>query len=1658
MLDCYVSEVSLQNERLGFETDDFLVLGARTDGSHRKLLGQVKRSFTVSSSDPDCKGAITDCWLDFGDSKFSPATDRFAIVTLRGSNVLLEHFEGLLECARTANDASEFAARLSTKGLLSKKSHDYFDEIKTIIAESEGKDVGPDELWAFLRVVYLLSLDLNTSTKVHESMAKNLLAHTCVHEDPLGVASNTWNSLLNEVGDGMGKARTFKFETLRKELRDQHTPVQHKDHQALEQLRQHSAGILKTIRTSLGGKQNIRLPRALFLQKLLEHLRKHKVVIVSGPAGSGKSGIAKDALIALGDDYFSFCFRADEFARAHIDETLRDAKVSLGAATLGAFLSAQDKKVLLVESIERLLEKSERDAFSDLLVLVQDDPTWQLVLTCRDYSTAQVKAFLLDAYGFDSEVVEVPGLDDNELDEVVKQRPAIGRPLSNASLRKLLRNLYFLDKALQMPWPAENPLPENERSFRKKFWTEIVQGPVLERGIHIERERAFVEIALRRARALSLYADASGLDAAVLQSLNRDSLISTCESTLELVAPAHDVLEDWAVIHWIETNWGKCGGSLHKLSDLIGTHPSVRRSYRKWISERLDRDASSADEIFLGLVSDRTLPLQFSDDTFVAFLRSWRATRFLKRHERLLFEDEKALLRRIIHLLRVACVAPAAWLSDLKAAGSMFNAPEGEAWAAVLEIVQFNIDTFDQKSAPLLLGFIEDWARGVAWNSPYPSGAAAVSAIAFHLLDQFDNFSWSEQRKRTLKVIAKIPKENVQRFEDLLSRKCKRGDGDLTSEEFREIIFEELEGMPACRDLPNVVMKTFWESLFFEEGDVLETGDGFPISFDDDLCLDNGRFFGLKSASSLDYFPASAFQGPFIHLLRNHLQKAVRFIVSIFNECGKSFKNRYKLEGRDPQMIELCLPDGSKVKQICQEVFWGMYRGHSVTPSVLQCALMALEQVLLEYADADAKGLDKFLVSLIQQSETVAITSVVASIAVAHPNRAATTLLVLLSSPESIIFDRHRMSQDLTGSLSGLFPNLDSSKQIFYDERMKSDGREHRKNDLEFAIRTLQLGTSAEAVQALIDQHLSDLQLVETQRGFDQTWRLALHRMDLRQYTIEPFEQTGFDEDDGERTSKFLITPKPPADDLQPIIEKSAADCSELSELLNFKMWAEKVFIGSDSHLYSPVQWNQRLEQAKKIRFDSRVDQFHMAKTGATTVAAVCVRYHWDELSKTDQLWCVESICTELERSGDTWERMERVQREGPEGGRAAGWVLPLLIKKNVPKQLRNRIRKCLALAMTHPIDEIRTYTIWGVAAHLWQTDRALLYRCINALATEAILMEERKREESQKGYSERKFPEIVQVEVLKFVREGFFDDSIILPSAYEDLDMSGGYGAHAITQIGSIMRTSPDEPIAVKWFQRATSTMANWWKSGRNRQGSVHIAVESYLVKALEEFLFVTSVADASSILKPLLDSVDDHPDKLHRLVLGLISTEDQAPRPERFWFLWELFAERIVSASWMDNIGGQHPWGRDLIYAIFLVTWWKENVGHWKSLEGHAHKVDDLFVKLPPSGLVLNAYCSFLYHIGQQSMPHAFTLIAEKLRKEDPQKMLTRKGDTIFTLETLLQRHVYGKPIDLKRNEKRRESVLYLLDQLIENGSSAAYRMRDDFVTPISQGSLGS
>lgn len=1659
--DCSVVEVHLQTEVLGWHTDDFLIVGESAPGQQRKLAGQVKRSFTVSATDQECKKAFQDFWVDFKDAgHFNSATDRFALVTLRGTTVLLEHLAGLLDAARAARDAAEFEQRLATKGFLNVQSIKYAHQIATVVGGIEGRTVCFGELWPFLRVLHVLSLDLTTATQQTESAMKTMLAHTAGGGEPIAAASDSWNALLREVGDGMPTARRFRLEDLPESLRKRHSMVGGAGQQALHALARHSSLILDGIRSTAGAE--LHLARAGVVQQVIQEIAASQIVLVSGPAGSGKSAVAKDVAGVFSTDHFVCAFRAEEFATPHLDATLSRSQVPASAAQLGAILSSQGRKVMFVESVERLLEASTRDAFTDLLTLVAKDPTWRVVLTCRDYSAELVRtAFLSGAAP--GAVVQVPPLDDEELRAVEGANPSLARPLSSATLRRLLRNPYVLDKALQVSWPSEGPLPQSERDFRRRVWQDIVCADhEAASGMPRRRESTFVQVALRRARALALYAPCSDLDAEAIGVLRRDSLVVSSEGVAVLLAPAHDVLEDWAILQWIDEQYAVTEGAVSALSSAIGTYPAVRRTYRNWVVELVDRDNAAADQLFRAVIQDGGLPAQFRDDTIISVLRSSSAPALLERHKSDLLADDKRLLLLLIRLLRVGCVGSPSWLEGVGAAPSLLFVPEGPAWAWVLGLVANALASFKPDEQGLLLGFIEDWARGVHWQVPYPDGAGAAVAIAHWLLPSFDNYGSDDQRKRTLRVIAMLPLADRLRFSALLKGGRNGDNRDRGSEDFQKMIFGGAAGAPAGRDMPDEVVIA--ASSYLLRTHVAHGRYGYSG-------IDLEPLFGINGRRPGEFFPASAYRGPFRALMIYHPRKALAFMVSVFNHSADWYAHRRAWSGssiEQPFEVALTFADGTSKKQWCNGRLWGWYRGMTVGPYALQSLLMAMEDGLLERARARPDEMDALLLDTLKKSDSVAITAVVASIATAFPHACGETLLVLLSCRPCVQLDRHRLSLEShpPSKMNGMFPSGGENK-IYEHERVTADARPHCKRDLEVAVLNLQLGPLAARVQEALDRHRAALPPLDEQDEEDRIWRLALHRMDARLYKAtehilpEPHPDEG-----GASSSKpgfIRLDLEVPDSDVKEMVDEAAARLEDVNARSTLYMWAKTVFEGTPGN-YDPAQWRQRLEEAMEAAKREPDGEFGWDLGGPGLVAAVCVRDHWEEMTLEHRSWCVDAVCSEVEKS-DQWIHIERVQMNRMSADRACATVVPLFAGKHLDGRQSERARRSLVLALTHAVGEVRVHAAAGVGWHLWPIDGGLALRCVRALAAEAILVRQtldaersrpRKHRSPFEGPSDEEWRSIDEIEreAASSIRAQFFVDGAVAEDAYKNLDPTVSFGAEANTRILSILEAAPGESAATDAFERLARTLVGWWDSDNERRSSDHqrernFETEYAQARILQRFLLRTSLASASKILRPILDAVERHPKECGKILDGLIYANSN-PNTPQFWALWSLFAERVRVATWLPGVDGEYGRGAELLSALFLGIHWKDGVSHWEALEGHAHQVHDLFDALDPSPTVLEKYLGLLYHVGERSLPEAFIRIAARLKAGKPLHLLS-KANSIYLLEVLLQRHVYGRPLALKKRRELREAVLFLLDQLVEAGSSAAFRMRDDFVTPV-------
>jgi hypothetical protein len=1560
LVETTVVEISFQTEHLGWNTDDVLIACEGAAGSRANLAGQVKRTFTVSAADEECQKAILDFWQDFSNpGPFSADHDRFVLIVQRGTNVLLGDFGRLLDCARASQDGADFAHRLTTPGFMSKKAVHYAQEIQKIVGGHMGRAIDPAELWPFLKLIHVLSLDLDTATRQTEAHVRGALAYTASERDGATIASASWSALQRLAESSMKEARTLCRGDLPADLKAAHGALGPTENKILKALKDHSIPTLRKIRSTIGS--TFHLPRPALVEQVMEHLESSQVVIISGAAGSGKSALGKEVFTRLAVDHFAFAFRAEEFAKAHIDETLQAAQVPGNAVALAAILAAQGRKIILIESMERLLERSTRDAFSDLIMRTVEDSDLHLLITCRDYSTEQVRESFLREPGLAQRVVLAPPLEDSDLDAIAAGLPQLSRPLSHAPLRSILRNPYFLDKALDIPWPPERPLPESEREFRRYFWRYLVRTEGTP-GLGRRREQVLEEIVIRRARVLSEYIPLSDLDPAVVASLKADSLIVCPDGEPSLIATAHDVLEDWAILEWFEEQHLAEAASFAELAAAIGTHPAIRRSYRKWVTELLEREPSAADRIFLAATAEVHRGAQFRDDTLVSILRAPLAPELLARHEAVLIDDHRTLLKRVIHLLRVACVVMPEWARGLREHGSAFNIPEGPAWPAVLKIVHDNWQRFSDADQPLLLGLIEDAVRGVAWWAPEAPGEPFVAGIAYALLPAFGGWRSDDGRKRLLKIIAKIPKADPARFEAALRGTSSEDprERDRVAEELQDLLLTGMEGMPAVRDLPQLMVSVASDYLLATEEE-LRRDTYRHYSTDIDI------FFGVRDGHRHDFFPASALRGPWLPLLQRHPAIGLKFYYQVFNHSIDWYL-RPRLPGHlEPAWeIELTFADGRVYKQWVNPRLWNAYRGLSVAPYALQSMLMALEKWLFEVAARQPEQLDKVLIALLRNSQSAALSAVVASIAIAHPHLAGEALLVLLSAPDYVRLDRQRMAQESgTSALTNMFPQLQADKKLYDDERKQSNALPHRGQDLESAISNLQFGPLRERVHTLLDQHAAALH--EPRSREDLLWELALKRMDLREYTLgEPVTIPTAEGESSDEPAKTYVPleMKPLAAAVQALVDEGTASQATMNKSLTPWMWALRVLKG-DATPEQQLVWRERLNQARDA--DRDIDDEMGTRNGPGCVAAVCVRDHWIELTPEERTWCIDVVCSEILRSANRWTDIERVQRHDMAADRRCVGLIAGLLTKVSSDAERTQVREALAAALTHPIQEVNWFAAWSVDAHVWQTDRALALRCANAIALHAERIEERWEQRERRAWTPDEAAALFK-KIADDVRVAFQQPEGIPEEAYATVDIDARAGGDAYARILTILAFAPADPATVSAFERASTALVEQWdekQKNRGREGRRDFESEFATKKRIEEFALRAPPELAARVLRPIIEAVDRHADEIDSIVHGLTIEEDRRSNPSQYWYLWDLFATAVTGASWLKWLDREHPTGDKLLAALFMTRGWKDGVRHWKTLEGEAHRVDALFESLPRSAIVLDDYLSEHGHL---------------------------------------------------------------------------------------------
>lgn len=1647
--DCQIETIHLQAGHLGWRTDDLLVVGRHVDGSKRKAAIQIKHSFRLAEKDPDCVKTFTNAWQDFNDaSRFIQGQDVLALITSSVSGELQKGLRILLDSARASMSGEDHLRRLKCPNYLDKRAHKYAETIWNIINNAADEQISYSEVWKFLRVLDFCCLDLNNSASNTKALLLTLLAATTSASDGATVASESWRMLVEVARENAGRAGSITWDRLPAELRDRHRRVPDSCTASLRRLQEHSACVIEGARTEIGG---VHIPRATLLNELLSLLENHQIVLVVGEAGSGKSALARKAYEILCLNGFGMAFRAESFAKAHIDDVFEPIKLNL--AQIEAHCALHARKIAWIESLERLLEKTPRDAFQDFLRAMKKDSSWRLIITCRNYLISAID-ILFENDEVTYQRLYVPKLTDVELEPVVTAFPALQRPLSNNRLKELLRIPFILDKAVRMKWSVDVPLPKDEREFRVKVWREVIcceQEPA--DGMPQLRDEIFTEIALRRARALKPYVESTGLKSAVVLRLQRDSLVISPNDNKALLTVAHDVLEDWALLRWLTRIFSEFSSNPRDFFVKIGTYPAIRGGYRKWFTEMLDCEPIRAEPFARAVLTDENIPAHWQDDTVIGVLLASNVSDFLQRNKSFFLADAASRLRHILRLLRVACQSVQTKARMPMGELLFLFIPEGSGWEATADLVCCALNNFDNDAFPLVLGFMEDWSNQCLYVD-YPLGSRQIAQIALHFLGRFDpedRRHSGDSQKRLLRLLLRIPRFAEAELMQMITAALTNKQRSFREDKLLELLlFNSLSNYTIYRDFPDWVINVV-EDVFG-----LNSARSMPFDLYSGSTDEIEKAFGLPVNPSKDFFVPSAYWGPFWWLLSKHPDKGLNLILHLLNFAVEAYANPTNTTQNMelPTRVKLRLPDGTEHTQWGNLRLWEAYRGTSVTPCAFQSALMALEKWLLERATASDPELPEVLTNLLRYSNNVAITAVIASVATAHCEIAGKAAISLLTNRAFFVWDFDRGVEDSVMDLAipQRWQTCGPEELACNWERHESAMLSHREYDLRRLACKLQTTELREEVWQIIDAYKTELLPEQNQTEEDKLWQLLLHGMDIRNLAV-----SGLDND--RRTIKI----SEPAADIQAVFERHQSsskahivfrrDTSGPADPRS--LWAENFAkvqacsaeesdFGGD--IEEKLDEHTREVSSSGLCFGENIEG-KLDKMESQYVALVWIRDHWKKLNEDQRTWCINRACEAIKMSNFT------------DTASLAAFIFPALFGKESTSVRRELLIEVLAIALTHPNEEIVGGAAQGVGTFLWDADRNLALTCISALAQQAKEYETFVRKQRTHHQFDLPSEEYFRNQLKEDTRSRIMSRASFCNQTLFEFNLVE-WPSWTVLPLLKMLTPCPKEPLAYLFLSSLVQRLPGIWtlakKQGhritqcyQSKDKFVDLYQNSFaLNKSLASFTLRLPTEAAIAFVEPILGAIPHHPKEVAEFFEWLIIMEGVHLGGGVFWEIWQTTIDRFQASDLPTSLATEHAEAGELLKKLFLNTHWVDETYNWEPLHRNAHRIQKFFESLPPSHIVLSAYAHFLYTVGTVTLPQPLVAIATKLEGHKPSLLLS--SEIILPLERILSRLVYSSPTNILACEAVHTAVLFLLDKLVEQGSSAAYKLRDDFITP--------
>ncbi|MEO7264587.1 MAG: hypothetical protein ABIW38_06715 [Ferruginibacter sp.] len=1207
--ESHITEFRQQSGSLGYKTDDLLLKCTDANSIEQRVLFQIKHNLIISEKSELFKEVLNAAWMDFKNiSLFDSTKDKIYLIKSDLTQAEKNHLKQLLNWAKLKSSFADFENEVSK--IEGKKK--YFELFKSLIIQTDN-NASDTELFTFFKCFDILEYDFGHPASISKANFITLIEHSKSTETATG--KQIWDSAFGFVSDSDSKGGFFTKDNLPQEISKYlNSTYYNTTVTKLKKISHQNFEIIELIDDTIGG---VNISRKLIVEEAIEKQNKGQFIVLAGDPGAGKSAIAKTLLtesINKGNGYI-LIFKADEL----IDKNLRDIflpfDIKLTIKEIFSHFPLEERNIVYVDSAEKLLE-GEGTGFKQLMKSVEELPNVKFIISCRSINLNLIERKFF--YNKPYEKLDVPVLSNEELDLIEEKLPGIKKIRTNNRITSLIRNPKYLDFAVKALKNNPGDFSQvSEVEFVNSLWEAIIENKINANydGLPQRRNNLFVEMSVKRAKKMQPFIFLDNPDLPALSYLEKDNVIVKSLNS-DAYAPAHDVLEDWALVKFVSAQYTNKDND-EDFFNKLGTEPAMRRAYRLWVQNVLkEQDATKIDFFTRNLVSTK-LDRFWQDESLIAVLNSVYCEIFFGKNFNLLKENNWIIFFRIVHVMRTACRENSSTTKEWK-----FLIPTGYGWVQVIKLVCQNIISIPEQYHYLIVNVISDWQNKLLLTNEVPDGTREAGLIILHLLEnryiKKSDYPYDDNTvERCLCLVFDLCGGIIPEVEEILKKAIKEGRKEETDKDWilkryhdkiLTLALSGLKGGNLAKYFPDLIIEIAKQKWYFKPKKPSKNKDSlFSFLGEEHHSRDVNYHFGLVDEFKLEYFPASAYQTSILWLLRNHPFKAVNFIVEFINYSTEKYLASDFSKNDGCVDVELILYDNTKIVQHGSSVLWSMYRGTGkVTPYLLQSVLMALECYFLEVAEwgeAFKEYLQKLIHVLYTKSSSVATTSVISSICQAYPLMVDEKLLPLFTHRKLISWDVSRFTGDFHPF------NLMSSNEVFDKERLKSDKLPHRLKhnpglkgfivEYTFNIRVLN-----QQVFEIIDRHR------ELAEKDDFDWKKMLDDMDIRTWKIT--NQIT----DGDKTS-FQIEPSY-SEDVQEHMDVLKAPFEESNRNAGFKLLLLNV--EKKDKKITIEQWREIFLHYKQLK------EFIFHEHTPGLLAAVGIRDIWNELTIEEKEWSVVTV------------------------------------------------------------------------------------------------------------------------------------------------------------------------------------------------------------------------------------------------------------------------------------------------------------------------------------------------------------------------------------------------------------------------------------------------